>query len=512
MASDELFALIKSMHRTEKRYFKVFASVNEKKGVNIFLKLFEAMDKQSTYDEKAIKEKFRHEKFIHHLTATKYYLLKLILKSLRSYHSADSEKVGLNNALTDIEILHKRGLFDTCLKLIHKWQKTAIRADLYTYYLELTWWEKQTSNRKMYAGTGEEHLNQLKEEEKKAIDKLRNIIDYDNLKVGWTYHSIKKGTTRNIKEKQRYSAIAEHPLMQEETKAITNRSRLSFYALNVYLSKEKGDIPKSIVWRKKMVDFFKENPDHINLVPEVFASAIINLANGYLFKKQYTEALKVIDQISLLLDPKYYRDSKLVQADIFANTISIKTVVFNGLGEYKNTIALVPEFELEEHRLNHFIGTVKYLNIIFNFSSAYLAAGDYKKSLFWLNKILNHTETETAEYIHCFARIVNLVLHYEMKDEELLEYIVRSTYRYLYKRDKLYKVESSILNFIRRSSKFDTEKKLLTAFKLLRTEFAVFAKDPYESRAFEYFDLISWLDSKIEKRSIAEIVKGKSTK
>ena len=38
------------------------------------------------------------------------------------------------------------------------------------------------------------------------------------------------------------------------------------------------------------------------------------------------------------------------------------------------------------------------------------------------------------------------------------------------------------------------------------------SKDPYESRAFEHFDFISWLESKIEKRPFVEIVREKAKK
>ncbi len=44
---------------------------------------------------------------------------------------------------------------------------------------------------------------------------------------------------------------------------------------------------------------------------------------------------------------------------------------------------------------------------------------------------------------------------------------------------------------------------MLVQFKKLKT-------DPYEKGAFEYFDFISWLESKIENRPFAEIIKEKA--
>ena len=58
----ELFLLIKSLSRTEKRYFRMFANMN--KGSANYLRLFDAIDKQEVYDEKTIKEEFQGETFV----------------------------------------------------------------------------------------------------------------------------------------------------------------------------------------------------------------------------------------------------------------------------------------------------------------------------------------------------------------------------------------------------------------------------------------------------------------
>ena len=35
--------------------------------------------------------------------------------------------------------------------------------------------------------------------------------------------------------------------------------------------------------------------------------------------------------------------------------------------------------------------------------------------------------------------------------------------------------------------------------------------DPYENKVFDYFDFLSWIDGKLEKKSFAVIVKKKYT-
>ena len=52
--SDKLFQLIKSMKKSEKRYFKLWVQNERGHGHPKFLQLFDQIDRQTTYDEKAI--------------------------------------------------------------------------------------------------------------------------------------------------------------------------------------------------------------------------------------------------------------------------------------------------------------------------------------------------------------------------------------------------------------------------------------------------------------------------
>ena len=112
--------------------------------------------------------------------------------------------------------------------------------------------------------------------------------------------------------------------------------------------------------------------------------------------------------------------------------------------------------------------------------------------------------------IQSAVRILNLILHYELGNSSLLEYNAISAYRFLYKSKRLYKLENIVLNFIRKKMHhIYTPKDEIEAFIELRKEFIELSEDPYEKKAFEYFDYISWLDSRIEKKSFEEIVKNK---
>ena len=79
-ASDQLFQLIKSLGKQEKRYFNVFASTHREGSA--YTLLFDHINKQKTYNEKAIKEHFKSHSFVKQYAVTKFMLYQLILKSM----------------------------------------------------------------------------------------------------------------------------------------------------------------------------------------------------------------------------------------------------------------------------------------------------------------------------------------------------------------------------------------------------------------------------------------------
>ena len=90
-----------------------------------------------------------------------------------------------------------------------------------------------------------------------------------------------------------------------------------------------------------------------------------------------------------------------------------------------------------------------------------------------------------------------------------LENHLRETYKYLIKMDDLHEVQKAMMRFVRSLGDIYTHE-LKVAFIKLHKELKQYEEDPYERRAFLYLDILSWLESKIENRSIGEIIREKA--
>jgi hypothetical protein len=154
----------------------------------------------------------------------------------------------------------------------------------------------------------------------------------------------------------------------------------------------------------------------------------------------------------------------------------------------------------------------KHYVLIFYYKIAclYFGAGDYAKALSWLSKITRQAGEDLRLDIHSFARILALICHYELENLDTMEYQIRSTYRFLVKHGNLGPFQHLILDFIRKLMKGMDAEKLPAAFLKLKKDMLILAKDPYSSKVFVYFDMVSWLESKLEGRPVQEVIKEKA--
>lgn len=112
------------------------------------------------------------------------------------------------------------------------------------------------------------------------------------------------------------------------------------------------------------------------------------------------------------------------------------------------------------------------------------------------------------EDLMCFARILNLVAHYEAGLDYQLDKLVKSTYKFLIKMNDLHEVQKEMIKFLRNLpdvSPLDIK----AEFKVLHHTLKQYENHPYERRAFLYLDIISWLESKIVNKPVAKVIAEK---
>jgi tetratricopeptide (TPR) repeat protein len=181
-------------------------------------------------------------------------------------------------------------------------------------------------------------------------------------------------------------------------------------------------------------------------------------------------------------------------------------------GQFQKAVKRVEQMEENFPVYGNKFSPAKRAVLYITFAVAYFGNKNFKKSIYNLNQIRNEPLGGVRTDIESLAHLIYLIVHYEKgSDLAFQQSLVRSTYRFLLKRNRLYKFEECILNFIRKKlSKVQPQQEPLQSFRELKKEIILIMKDPFEQGIIQDFDFVSWLESKIEGRSFAEIVREKA--
>lgn len=507
--SDELFKLIKSLSKSEKRFFKLSSTLQS--GEKNYIKLFDAIERQNEYDEDEIKGIFKKETFIKHLPSEKNHLYKLILKSLRSFHSDNSVTSILQDEVKSIDILFDKALYGECAKVLTKAKKIAYKNERFYYLLQLINREKILLEEEYHAGNFDRNLNELIAEEEKVMHKLKNLADYRMLYSKINYVFRKGGYARNDNEKAMVQEILDHPLIKGKNTALSKTAAANCYYIQGLCALVQYKYEESFEKFNKVVQIFEENPHLIVEIPKHYIRALNNLLFCYLDKDDYNAFFDLLEKIRKLENKPGFSSTD-IKLKIFTSTHNAELIAYDKMGDYGKAVSIVDNIVSGIETFGNQISKEEEIIFYYNIAYSYFGVDQWKDSLKWINKILNDNEQFLRQDIFSFARLFTLIIHFELEHYDLLEYMIKSTSRFYQKRKneigREYKVESLFIKYMKKMAKVANNKeKTKDLLSSLKIELEITLEEPYEKIALGYFDFIGWIDAKLNNQTFGEYKK-----
>lgn len=505
--TSELFDLINSLTKSEKRFFKLSSSLQS--GEKNYIRLFDAIEEQEEYDEEKVKNKFKGETFIHHFPSEKNHLYKQILKALRSFHAENSVNNILRIEIKNIEILYKKALYRECAKFVSRAKKMALEHEKFYYSFELINWEKQLLEEEYETGGFDKDLDDLISQETDCIQKLRNLAEYHMIYSRVNFVIRRGGFARNDSEKKIVSELENYHLIKGKNTALSSRAATICYYIKGVCNAFNRNYDEALINFKKVQDIIN---NRIHLKPDLaqrYVRTLSLILNCYIELQDYQKANEVIDEINKLNDEEGFSDTNTqlrIQTTVMISTLQIS----NKTGNQTKGFKLVPEIIKLLDKNATKINKEQVIEFYVNISGVYFINGDYKESLYWLNKVLNDNEKLLRRDLYNFARIFNLIIHYELGNNDLLEYVIKSTARHLNKDENDYVPEALVIKNLRKLIKFNNEKSRHDAYKEMKNDFDKLFTNSQEKVLLDYFDINAWVDSKIKGQKFAEVLQQNS--
>lgn len=503
MKNNAVYELIKSLNMSEKRQFKIYSSRHIIEGENKYILLFNLLEKMEIFDEGILKAGLeQHNKKNTYIKTDMHYLYLLILKSLVLFHAGKSAQLILNESISIIEILFYKGNYIQCIKEIYKAAAIARDVELYPSLLKILEFEKLVYN----------HLNEQKRSEASIINEMTEInkkqeiiIEYTQLYNQANLARIQISKTRNVKEIKVFEKIMKHPLLQQKNKpkfidASIKYSRI--HAMWCYVNQHKKE---ELAFNKKIIQMYDTNPlykeEHLIEYVNTY-SRIISISKD-LDEVTFYKELNSIRSITVSSDKLYFMS---VSSQVFNFSYMIQLSMYLQKKQFEKVMIIIPDIESGLKKYKNILIPSYKITFLYMLAYYYFAVGNFDDARKKINTLLNEYSEAERPDLYNFAKLMNLLIHFELGNHGYIRY-KQASVRYYYKKQSAdFETENHVLKFFSKEKNYTTY--LQNSLLSLKATLQNTKTHSLEKYAYNYFDFLDWINSKIlKKSSMSELYK-----
>jgi hypothetical protein len=503
--ADILFLLIKSLEKAEKRHFKLYITRNSGKADLKIVKLFDAIERSSEYDERALLKKLPGLTKPR-LANLKNHLYKEILSSLRLLKSTDSVDLQLTELFDFAHILYKKGLFLQSLRFIERAKETARSQHKYNIIPPLLSLEKRIESLHITR-----HIQYRAETLAAEVNSVNLHIDrvgrLSNLSLQLFSWFVQHGHARNEADEQGVKKFFYDHLPPDAWQLDGFYERLYLYQSITWFAFIRQDFLQYYRYSQRWVDLFTRQPAMVRVETGHYIKGIHQLLNAHFDLRNhrgFSETLRFFESVTTL-DRIRHNDNFRIQSFIYLSTARINQHFMQGT--FKEGVKRIPDMKKELSKYDLFIDSHHGLVLHYKFAMLYFGSGDFGRCIDHLQPIIQ-SASHLRYDLQCYARLLHLIAHYELGNDVLMESLTKSVYRFMSKLQNFTVVEEAMLRFLRRSITL-SPRQLGPAFAELLDQIKHLEKNRFQTRAFAYLDVISWLEAKLSGRSLEKVIRDK---
>jgi len=504
-STDSLFQLIHSLQKSEKRNFKLYVQRNSSNNDLKIVQLFDVIDKMPAYDETILINKTSSIKK-QQLPNLKAHLYRQILSSLRLLESSENIDIQLHEQLDFARILYNKGLYHQSLRTLEKIKEVALANNQIHFQIEVLIIEKKIEAL---------HITRSMQDRADALTRDINIANkhlakqskLSNLALQLYSWYIKNGLARNKEDEKEVEDYFKKHFTEDIKTPERFYEKLYYHQSYCWYAFIRQDYLMYYRHTQKWVDLFYAEPAMIQIETGNYIKGIHNLLNAHFTTRNFAGFEKTLAQFETFSQSDIVKlnDNNKIQVFVYLYIAKINQHFLEGT--FNEGLKIVDEITTRLDEYNLFLDQHRTLIFYYKIASLYFGAGDYGSAIDYLNKIINW-KVNLRNDLQCYARLLHLIAHYELGNFQLLEYLIKTVYRFMAKMQNLSLVEEEIFKFLRKSF-YMSARKLKPEFENLLHTIKQFETSKFETRAFAYLDIISWLESKVSNKPVYEIIREK---
>jgi len=415
---DHLFQLIKSLSKTEKRYFTLDAQKSGRKESR-YLELFRVINDQEDYDEQPLKALFGTK-----LGDDKARLYEAILRAMRDYQSKKSYKTRIKELLTDAKILFERKLYDQSENRLAEAKSLALDLQDHLAVLEINLNQRQLTREVIEKEFEHDVINLIEEKEKHLqLDEEEFWVHdtFDHLVIDILQNRQGLNEAAKTAFKQKYQLLLN--LDDTSRKPFFTKRRL--HQCRAFYYRLTGNTEQEFEAFNTALNLWKDYPKNKEEYYHLYLTDGINLLSASMKDEQKVKQFpELIAEIKSQKAPNPQGQKLLFER----TTIYYLIFLLNSLdAEFESTIQ-----EIQEGLQQYDISLSTKLSICLNVSFLLFLNDRYRDCLKWTAQIthLKKKAENIRKDIHLLNQVLILLTEYKLGDYEAIENANRRAARF----------------------------------------------------------------------------------
>jgi hypothetical protein len=501
MKSDSLLLLINSMSKSEKRAFASRTERNLSEADYMFL--YNLASHKKTITACSLKKQFLSSRPNASYDTTVKYLYKLILDVLLELREEQDSYFLLFNKILKARVLFEKSLYEECFDILTRVIDNAKKSENYVALylasrLELDYLltlnlpeisEKELLNKHF-------HIN----ETIRIIQKMNQQSSlYELLK----HRLIYKGSTRTEKQKGELNDLVVSELSLSASSNLENfeiKKLHQLFQANYLIS--VGDYKSAVRSFQALNKLFEANQDKLSTPPIYYLLNLEGVLESMRSIGKYDNMEYFINQLRLIRSP-----SENFQANV-SSLIFIYELICNlDQGNFAGcTHTMAESYHINSEKL-HLLTIQRRSEFCIYSALAWFVLREYSKARKSLNRLYLLGNKYYSKSLNRTMRLVNLMMLYELKDFDLIKSESRSIRRDMKGFESGYRIERCMLSFVNRRNFPVTLAGREKFWSKMEPELDNIRNDIYERQVLRVFDFTAWIESKIRRISLSEVMK-----
>ena len=491
---DQLWRLVKSLTKAEKRNFKLYATRASATTESKFIQLFNLLDRLDEADDGLITKRLR-------LTPGKYsnlkrHLYQQLLTSLRLIFINKEVDIELREQIDFSHILYGKGLYLDALRSLERAKGKAVEHSRDLLHLEILEFQKLIESRHITLSRQiDNKMDLLLNESAARSYSVLNTSELFNLNIQIHGRYIECGHSRNAVDRRENEAFwhsiqtrrADRDIATATFHQKINRFQASMWYHYIQLSFDDAleSAMNALTLFRLSTHMTVKDPD-LYLRCLYYVSVFAYLTDDGQRMARY---LRVIDSFisddQVLLNENSQRIGAiyrgLMQLNGYFHTSdwsAAETYAVRLRADYA-----AGEFQSTDHRWGQFL---------YKFAAVCFVRRNYTEAIDYLNEIINMKSGILREDLLLNTRLLHLLCHYELDNRALVDYHLTNFTRQMRRSNETAEVHRLAATTLRKLIRSASSEQAKIYRELDHELQQLIDSDPFERKALLYLDLTQW--------------------